>query len=333
MLSAIPEVRRDAVRRGLIAAFGTHELDSIVPVSGGFSGAAVYRIRVGAIAYILRIETSRDAFRDPHRAYACMSIAAAGMIAPRVRYADPGDGVAIMDFIPQKSLTLDYPGTREDLIVEAAQTIRALHAGPKFPALVDYMEGMDGLIATFRASQRLPAAATAEVFERFAVLRAAWRTEPQDLVASHNDLNPRNILYDGTRLWLVDWEAAFLADRYVDLSNLANLYAATREQEDLLLATYFGKAEPGHRARLYLMRQVNHLFYAMAMLNSLPPGFGCGEDLDSPDLADIHAAISTGAFVLDTPQGMTTYAKSRLHAALEGLRAPRFEEALAAAGY
>ncbi|WP_163592603.1 phosphotransferase, partial [Klebsiella pneumoniae] len=82
-------------------------------------------------------------------------------------------------------------------------------------------------------------------------------------VSSHNDLNPRNILYDGRRLWLVDWEAAFLPDRYFDLAALANFFTATPEDEVLLQATYWS-APPreAQAARLYLARQVNHLYYA-----------------------------------------------------------------------
>lgn len=39
-----------------------------------------------------------------------------------------------MEFIPEKSLSLDYAGTRQDMIVEAARAIRALHQAPAFPA-------------------------------------------------------------------------------------------------------------------------------------------------------------------------------------------------------
>ena len=85
-----------AVRRATLAAFGTDEIDSARPLSGGLSGARIFRIRVGGVPYLLRIEVGRDAFRDPARAYACMLIAADGLIAPRVRYADAQDGVAIL---------------------------------------------------------------------------------------------------------------------------------------------------------------------------------------------------------------------------------------------
>lgn len=328
----IPEAKRPAVDRALTAAFGTTEMDSVRPLTGGLSGASIYRIRVGGIAYLLRIEGARDAFRDPGRWYGCMAAAAAAFLAPRVRYADAADGVAIMDFIEEQSLVLDYRGTRADLIVEAAQSIRALHETPAFPPLIDYMDGMDGLIGVFQASGLIAPAAVQELFARYALLRAGYRTAEGDRVSSHNDLNPRNILYDGARLWLVDWESSFLADRYVDLATLANVFAHTPEEEALLARTYFGEAPTAERqARLYLMRQINQVFYGVILLNGVAaerPDLR-ETSLEAPSLAEIHQALGTGDFVLESWRGRLTYGKARLNAALDGLRSARFPEALA----
>lgn len=318
-----------AVARGLQSAFGTIDVDSVRALGGGLSGARIYRVRVGGVPYLLRVEVERGAFRDPARAYACMQVAAQGFLAPRVRYADAQDGVAIMDFIEEKSLTFDFRGSREDLIVEAAQTVRALHAGPAFPPLVDYLDGMDALIAIFRQRGLFAASATAEVFELYGRLREGYRTDPADLVASHNDLNPRNILFDGQRLWLVDWESAFQADRYVDLACIANLFAQTSWEEDLLLRAYDGEADEAARARLYLMRQVNHLFYAVGLSNSVAEGDGPIASLAGPSLAEMHAGVTLGEVDLGSAPARLDYARARLVAALEGMSSPRFEEALA----
>lgn len=319
-----------AVARGLRSAFGTTDLDGARALGGGLSGARIHKIRVGGVPYLLRVEAERDAFRDPARAYACMRIAAQAFLAPRVRYADAGDGVAIMDFIDEKSLTFDFRGSREDLIVEAAHTVRALHAGPAFPPLVDYLDGMDALIAIFRERGLFAAGATEKVFELYGRLRACYRTDPADLVASHNDLNPRNILFDGQRLWLVDWESAFQADRYVDIACIANLFAQTDTEEDLLLRTYHGQAGEIARARLYLMRQVNHLFYAVGLSNSVAEAGAPIGSLDGPGLAQLHAGVTLGEVDLASASARLDYARARLAAALEGLSAPRFEQALAA---
>src|SRR5437667_7133079 len=108
MTNPFSEAHRAPVDRALLAAFGTTELDAATPLSGGLSGAGLWRIRVGGIAYVLKIEESRHAVIDPARAYACMRIAAAAFLAPRVRYADPADGVAIVEHVAETSLA-EYP--------------------------------------------------------------------------------------------------------------------------------------------------------------------------------------------------------------------------------
>ena len=194
--------------------------------------------------------------------------------------------------------------------------------------MVDYLDGIDALLGQFQARGLVAPAATQEILALYRRLREGYRTAPQDLVASHNDLNPRNMLYDGQRLWFVDWESAFLADRFVDLSCLANLFADTPAREERLLITYFGRVEDVHRARLYLMRQVNHLFYGLVMTNAVA-GQAPLASLDGPSLAELHQALSLGEPVLDTDAARLGYVRARLAAALAGLQAPAFEEALA----
>lgn len=55
-----------------------------------------------------------------------------------------------------------------------------------------------------------------------------------DMVSCHNDLKPENILFDGDRIWLVDWEAAFLNDRYCDLAVIANFVVTNDARKTLL---------------------------------------------------------------------------------------------------
>lgn len=333
-LSNLPEAQRAAVARGLLAAFGTTELDSVQPVAGGLSGAGVWRIRVGGIAYLLRIEGARDALRDPVRGYACLRTAASACLAPRVRYACAGDGIAIGDFVEPRSLALDYPGGALPLVVELAQAVRALHATPAFPPLVDYLDGLDGLIAAHRALDILDAAATEELFARYGDMRSRYRTARADLVSSHNDLNPGNILYDGRRLWLVDWEAAFLADRYVDLATIANWFCADAAGEERLLTTYFGRpAGAGERARFDLMRLVNHVFTGVIFLNGAaaerPAARLTDRTLSGPGLPALRQRLRDGDIDLLAWENRVAYGKARLAAALEGLKDTACAEALA----
>lgn len=333
MSNPFPEANQTAVARALMAAFGTAELDGAQPVSGGLSGAGVWRIRVGGIAYLLRITNTRDALRDPARSFACLRTAAAAFLAPRVRYADATDGVAISDFIEPCSMA-EYPGASHGLVKELAQAVRVLHETSAFPPLVDYLEGLDDLIDQHRQSDVLDPPTTAELFARYAELRAGYRTRPEDLVSSHNDLNPGNVIYDGRRLWLVDWEAAFLADRYVDLATLANWFTGDAAGVAALLTTYFGRApEADEMARFHLMRLVNHVFTGVIFLNvsaAERPGVRLDDrSLAGPSLDGLRQRLRAGEFDMMAWDNRVTYGKARLAAALEGLRSPACGEALA----
>ena len=333
MSTSIPEPRRDAVDRALIGAFGTTVLDSVAAISGGLSGAGLFRIRVGGIAYVLRIEPPAHNFGDPARGFVCMQAAADAFLAPRVRYADPADGVVIMDLIAQKSLTLDYPGDGGPLIVELAQAVRVLHATPPFPPLVDYMAGMQMVIGQQLQSSVLDPSVFHELLDRYGELAAVYRTAESDRVSSHNDLNPGNVLYDGTRLWLVDWEASFLADRYVDLATVAGWFTHDAAGEDLLLRTYFGAPPtPEQRARFTVMRQVNHVFYGMIMLKGAAaerPGVRLSDaDLSGPSLGDLRQRLSTGDFTLQAWDDRVAYGKARLSEALTGLQGEAYRDAI-----
>lgn len=327
---SIPEIHRPAVARALTAAFGTDVADSVTPLSGGLSGALILKIRVGGIAYVLRIEGPRDVFRDPHRWYGCMRRAAEACLAPRVRYADPDDGVAIIEFIPERPMSTDYSGSRSDLLVELAQNVRVLHQTPGFPPLVSYLDAMESLLAPFRGGGIFASGTLDDLLGRYGRLAALYNQLPADEVSSHNDLNPRNLLYDGRRIWLVDWESAFRTDRYVDLAALTNMFTADDPEAALAVRTYF-KREPTaqEQARLHLMRQINHVFYGVMFLSGAAverPGIPFA-DLEAPPLAELHRGIAEGTFALDPWEGRVAYGKAHFKAALEGMSGAAFDQA------
>lgn len=62
------------------------------------------------------------------------------------------------------------------------------------------------------------------------------------LVFGHNDLLPGNILDDGARLWLIDWDYAGFGSPLFDLANLATNCGLDAALERHLLERYFGEA-------------------------------------------------------------------------------------------
>jgi len=64
---------------------------------------------------------------------------------------------------------------------------------------------------------------------------------PLPIVFGHNDLLPANILDDGDRLWLIDFEYAGFNTAMFDLAGLSSNSGMSDEQAGQLLAAYFGR--------------------------------------------------------------------------------------------
>jgi thiamine kinase-like enzyme len=62
-----------------------------------------------------------------------------------------------------------------------------------------------------------------------------------EIVFGHNDLLAANFIDDGARIWLIDWDYAGFNSPLFDLANLATNNELSPEQEDWLLANYFGQ--------------------------------------------------------------------------------------------
>src|SRR4051794_6342044 len=239
----IPEEKSAAVNRGLQKAFGTTEIDDIRILTGGHTTALVYRIVVQGLAYLLRIIMRTDTTTERH--FACMRAAAAAGLAPRVWYTSLDDRLSITDFVEA------VPFPEAEARGRMPRLLRALHALPPFPGVVDHLNttcmfllnkgpALDGFMQLMQTKKLLPENLCEEVFARYAEIATVYPHAEADMVSSHNDLfKPDNILFDGERVFLVDWEAAFRNDRYVDLAMIANMLVTNDSQERHFLGEYF----------------------------------------------------------------------------------------------
>jgi thiamine kinase-like enzyme len=62
---------------------------------------------------------------------------------------------------------------------------------------------------------------------------------PVDIVYGHNDLLPTNLIDDGKRLWLIDWDYAGFNSPLFDLANLSSNNQVVEADERKLLEGYF----------------------------------------------------------------------------------------------
>lgn len=328
-LDVLPAERREAARNALTAAFGRAPIEALASVAGGASGALTYRADVGGRPYLLRLETRRDVFRNPIQ-YACMQTAADAGIAPPVRHVDDAAGVAIIDFLPQRPLT-DYPGGPPALAAAMGELVARLHATPTFGFVRDYPTVLRTMLAVLRHSRLFAPGLLDPHHEGLERICEAYPWDAAARVSSHNDPNPRNIIFDGQRLWLIDWESAFRNDPLVDIAILTHEIAPTPELESVLLRAWLGRApDRAIHARLVLMRGMTQLFYAGAVLTAFaaqPPATP-DTDLAAPTWVEFGEGIASGRWVLGAPQTSYLLGKMFLAGYRASLSAPGFEEAL-----
>jgi aminoglycoside phosphotransferase (APT) family kinase protein len=322
---AFPAAHRDIAREALIAAFGTASIGAITTLTGGMTTASVYRVEVGARKYLLRMEGEPSPLRNPHQ-YKSMTIAAEARIAPAIRYVDEVARVVVMDFVEQVHLKA-YPGGSTALAQALGDLFSRVQATPVFPFYVNYPDIVARLFAHVRRTGLFADGVLDPHVERLALVSKAYEAGATKLVSSHNDPTPGNILFDGERLWLIDWESACRNDPLVDVAILLDGLVRTPVLEDIFLNAWLGRA-PGEdvRARLGVARALTRLYYTGVFLSaSAAASWVKGDaDLSVPSVADFQQAIETGRLKAGTPENWHIRGKMFLASFLSGVATPGF---------
>ncbi len=95
-----------------------------------------------------------------------------------------------------------------------------LHATPGFPHFVRYPEIVARLWAHVCRSWLFAPGVLDRCSEHLEHVRATYVWDEANSVSSHNDSIPGNVLFDGNRLWMIDWESAYRSDPLVDIAVL-----------------------------------------------------------------------------------------------------------------
>jgi len=212
------------------------------PLSGGMTNANFVVEDRGA-RYVVRIGGDIPHHGILRRNELAASRAAAEIgVSPPVFHAGPG--ALVVGFIEGRTFTPEDvrdPANLPrlvDLVRRAHTEIPKALRGPAplfwvFHVLRDYAHTLRE--AGSRHAAALPGLmADADRFE--------LAVGPVDLIFGHNDLLAANVIDDGRRLWLVDWDYAGFNSPLFDLANLASNSELDGEQEAWLLSTYYGRA-------------------------------------------------------------------------------------------
>lgn len=211
----------------------------IAPLSGGISNES-YLVSDGAARHVVRLGQDFP-FHHVLRERELMTARAAHAagFGPEVRYAEPG--VMVCAYLGARPLSA------EDVVADrrrVATLLRGYHA-----TMPEHVSGIAHLFWPFhviRDYARTLKGANRVIPQLAAYLELAGELEaaqaPLPFVFGHNDLLPANILDDGERLWLIDYEYAGFSTAMFDLAGLTSNAGFSPDEAEDFLAMYFGAA-------------------------------------------------------------------------------------------
>lgn len=234
---------------------------TIEPLGGGITNRN-FRVVVGGDVFVLRIPAESGALLgiDRHVEHESSRLAASAGIGPEVIAFIEPEGALVTRFITGQPIT-DVAVHDPAVLQRIAASLRRVHNAGSVAASFSPFRVAEQYAATVTdRGRRLPDAYEAASSIAAAIERALPQ---QPAVLCHNDLLNANFIDDGTAIRIVDWEYAGMGDRFFDFGNFAVNHQLVEDEEDCLLAAYFGAVSPAQTARLRLMRLMSDFREAM----------------------------------------------------------------------
>ena len=239
---------------------------TLTPLSGGITNRN-YRVDVEGTSdrFVIRLAGNDTHLlgisREVEHA-ATVAAAGVGVGAEVVAFLRP-EGILVSRFIegtPVADLDIHAPG----VIERVADSVRRFHDGPAIPGLFVPLR----VVEAYRALARdngvaIPAEyGIASAISRRIELALVMR--PIELRPCHNDFLPGNLIDDGTRVRVVDWEYAGMGDPFFDLGNFSVNNELSPDEDETFLRAYDGvDPSPDRLARLVVFRVVSDFREAM----------------------------------------------------------------------
>ena len=220
--------------------------DKIEPLSGGITNVNL-QVTDGGRRFVVRLgEDIPEHGVLRWNELALSRAAEAAGISPAVHHHEPG--VLVLEFVEAQTYTEEMardPTNVPGIIELLKKTHISLGAHLTMPVLAFWPFQVNRTYATrLRADGSGHARKLPELMAELDKLEAA--TGPVTLVIGHNDLLAANILDDGKRLWLIDWEYGGFNTPLFDLAGLAGNNGFSEMQEHDMLEQYFDAPAKTH---------------------------------------------------------------------------------------
>jgi thiamine kinase-like enzyme len=233
----------------------------VEPLGGGITNHN-FKVSLNGERYVMRIGgKDTELLGIDRRAEHAAAVAAADCGAgPNVVAFLEAEGVLVTEFADGRPIPPDEMRTPE-AIARVVATLKPFHDGDSIPARFDAFRVVEAYArAATEHGVRIPPPYehAAELAGRIERARGPRASRP-----CHNDLLNANFIFDGDRLWVVDWEYAGMGDIFFDLANFSVNHEFGPEEDDELLLRYFGERRDKDASTLTLIRFMSDFREAM----------------------------------------------------------------------
>jgi thiamine kinase-like enzyme len=234
---------------------------ALQPLGGGITNHN-FKITLDGESFVLRIGGRDTELLGIDRSVehnASVAAADAGVGPDVIAFLEP-EGYLVTRFVEGRPIPL-VAMARPENIVRVASTLRRIHEGRPIPGRFDSFR----VVEAYRATAEKHGVQVPDSFsvaqEHADEIESARGSQP--LRPCHNDLLNANFIDDGTNIRIVDWEYAGMGDVFFDLANFSINHELGEEENEALLAAYFGELRSEDLASLRLMRFMSDFREAM----------------------------------------------------------------------
>jgi thiamine kinase-like enzyme len=185
-----------------------------------------------------------------------VTAAAAGAGAPVVEYR-PEHRLLVIGYLEGRTFSAADVAAEEN-IPRIAAACRRLHAGARFGNDFDMFDIQRRYLSVARSRGfRIPAGYD-DLAPQFSAAEKALAVRARDpafegTVPCNNDLLPANLIDDGERIWLIDYELSGNNDACFELGNIAAEAQLPAEALAELVTAYYGRPRRSKIARAWLL--------------------------------------------------------------------------------
>jgi thiamine kinase-like enzyme len=180
-----------------------------------------------------------------------LTAAAAGAGAPVVEYR-PQDRLLVIGYIEGRTFDAADVAAAENL-PRIAQACRRLHAGDRFGNDFDMFGIQRRYLSVARSRGFKMPAGYDDLEPQFTAAEKALAVRAEGTVPCNNDLLPANLIDDGERIWLIDYELSGNNDACFELGNIAAEAHLETEALAELVTAYYGRPRRSKIARAWLL--------------------------------------------------------------------------------